>query len=138
MLTRDSGTDRDGLSIWYVYAHAYARTHTYEMREASLSVPAVPQAAPRRAKTTPREAMLLQALNEELDDREARITATTKHIQVGAKIGQYLAREDGVRQRFYAKLGDVNQPRHAYQRARESLTRKRLIGSAEGVLWLAD
>lgn len=98
----------------------------------------IPQAAPRRAKRTPREAMLLQALNEELDDREARITATTKHIQVGAKIDQNLAREDGVRQRFYAKLGDVNQPHHVYRRARESLTGKRLIGSAEGVLWLAD
>ena len=98
----------------------------------------IPQAAPRRAKTTTRQAMLLQALNEELDDREARITATTEHIQVGAKIDQNLAREEAVRQRFYAKLGDVNQPRHAYQRARESLTRKRLIGSAEGVLWLAD
>jgi hypothetical protein len=89
----------------------------------------------RKAKLTPREAIFLDAVHAVLG--ETRVVSTTEQQRLGAKIDQYVAPDDKVKERFYGLLGDtVKQRHHVASRAREGLITKKVLGAGEGCLWL--
>jgi hypothetical protein len=93
----------------------------------------------RAQELKPRQKLLLDALNEVLTDREARKVSGVAHQRLGARLDQYIAPSESVRERFYPRLDGVKpvDRRKAYSRTVEQLQSKQVILAGEDALWLA-